>query len=79
MPLDHGHEQNNVGKGSGGVVELTENPAASRIWMVSGPQQARLLKEFEDQFMDGETSTFTSSMNRDDYAGGFKETSEEPH
>ena len=54
MPLDHGHEQNNVSKGSGGVVELTENPAASRIWMVSGPQQARLLKEFEDQFMDGE-------------------------
>lgn len=53
-PLDHGHEQNNVGKGSGGVVELAENPAASRIWMVSGPQQARLLKEFEDQFMDGE-------------------------
>ena len=36
------------------MVELAENPAASRIWMVSGPQQARLLKEFEDQFMDGE-------------------------
>ena len=53
MPLDHGHEQDNV-KRSGGVVELTENAAASRIWMVSGPQQARLLKEFEDQFMDGE-------------------------
>ena len=24
MPLDHGHEQNNVGKGSGGVIGLTE-------------------------------------------------------
>ena len=48
MPLDQGHEQNNeVVKGSGGVVGITENPTAFRRWMMAGPEQARLLKEFE--------------------------------
>ena len=53
MPIDQAHEQNNeVVKGSGGAVGLTENPSAFRKWMVSGPEQARLLKElkeFEEQ------------------------------
>uniref|UniRef100_A0A1X7TUM9 Uncharacterized protein n=1 Tax=Amphimedon queenslandica TaxID=400682 RepID=A0A1X7TUM9_AMPQE len=48
MPIDQAHEQNNeLVKGSGGVVGLTENPSAFRRWMTSGPEQARLIKEFE--------------------------------
>lgn len=48
MPLDQGHEQNNeMVKGSGGVVGITENPTAFKKWMTAGPEQARLLKEFE--------------------------------
>ena len=50
MPLDQAHEQNNeLVKGTGGVVGLTENPVAFRRWMVAGPEQARILKEFESQ------------------------------
>ena len=32
-----------VWKGDGGAVGLTENPAALRRWMVSGPEMARLI------------------------------------
>ena len=49
MPGDQAHEQNNeLVKGSGGAVRLTENPAALRKWMLARPEQARLLKELED-------------------------------
>ena len=52
IPIDQAHEQNNeVVKGSGGVVGLTENPSAFRKWMVSGPEQARLLMEFEEDYL----------------------------
>ena len=48
MPIDQAHEQNTeLVKGSGVVVGLTENPLAIRKWMVAGPEQARLSKEFE--------------------------------
>ena len=50
IPVDQAHEQNNkIVKDSGGAVGLTENPSAFRHWMVAGPEQARVLKEFEDQ------------------------------
>ena len=54
MPIDQVHEQNNkLVKGSGGAIGLTENPGNTfRRWMVAGHEQARLLKEFEDHFMD---------------------------
>jgi len=53
MPLDQAHEQNNdLVKGSGGAVGLTENPVAFRRWMVAGPEQARIIREFEDQYLD---------------------------
>ena len=43
MPIDQCHEQNNeVVKGSGGAVGLTENPSAFQKWMLAGPEQARL-------------------------------------
>ena len=52
MPIDQAHEQNNeLVKGSGGAVGLTENPSAFRKWMIAGPEQARLLKEFEQEFI----------------------------
>ena len=51
MPIDQAHEQNNeLVKGSGGAVGLTENPSALRKWMVAGPEQAQLLK-FENEFI----------------------------
>ena len=57
IPIDQGYEQNNeLVKGSGGAVGLTENPTAFRRWMVAGPEQARLLTEFESQFMEEENS-----------------------
>ena len=47
------HEQNNaVVNGSGGTVGLIENPVAIRKWVVSGSEQARLLKEFEDNYLE---------------------------
>lgn len=51
IPLDHNHEQQNEAiKGDGGAVGLTENPAALRRWMVSGPEICRVVKEFELTF-----------------------------
>jgi hypothetical protein len=48
IAIDQVHEQNNASvKGDGGAVGLTENPAALRHWMVSGPEMARLIGEFE--------------------------------
>jgi hypothetical protein len=37
-------------KGSGGAVGITENPPAFKKWMITGPEQARLLKEFEQEY-----------------------------
>ncbi|KAG0710519.1 hypothetical protein GWK47_022642 [Chionoecetes opilio] len=48
VTIDQAHEQNNTSvKGDGGAVGLTENPAALRRWMLSGPEMARLIQEFE--------------------------------
>ncbi len=59
MPIDQAHEQNNeLVKGSGGAVGLTENPTAFRKWMIAGPEQARLLKEFEREFIVKETKEY---------------------
>ena len=58
MPIDQAHEQNNeLVKGSGGAVGLTENPSAFRRWMVAGPQQARIINEFECQIVKSEKSS----------------------
>ena len=48
IAIDHAHEQNNASvKDDGGAVSLTENPAALRRWMMSGPEMARVIGEFE--------------------------------
>jgi len=39
IPIDQGYEQNNeMIKGSGGAVGVTENLTAFRRWMVAGPE-----------------------------------------
>ena len=43
---------NELIKGDGGAIGLTENPSALLRWMVSGPELARLVKEFENSDKD---------------------------
>lgn len=46
--IDQAHKQNNaMVKGEGGAVGLTENPSALRRWMLSGPEVAPLVNEFD--------------------------------
>ena len=53
IAIDHACEQNNASvKGDGGAVGLTEDPFALRHWMVSGPEMARLIGEFEGSIME---------------------------
>ena len=48
MPIDQAHEQNNAKiEGLGGAVGLTEQPSAFQKWMLAGPEQVRLMDEFE--------------------------------
>ena len=48
IAIDQAHEQNNaIVKEDGGAVGLTESPAALQRWMVSGPEMARLINDFE--------------------------------
>lgn len=55
LPIDQTHEQENAKvKSKGGIIGLTENPIALQRWMISGPEQARLLTEFESQYLESE-------------------------
>lgn len=48
IPIDQAHEPNYaLVKGEVGAVGLTENPSALRRWMLSGPEIARIINEFE--------------------------------
>ena len=38
-------------KGSGGAVDLTQNPGALRRWMVAGKEISRMITDFEDQLL----------------------------
>ena len=50
IPFDQAHEQENkVVKGSGGAVGLTENPVAFKRRMLSGPEVARLVTQFQEE------------------------------
>ena len=58
MALDQSHEQSKKCiKGDGGVVGLTEDPAALRRWMLAGPEIARVVSEFEESMDDGKVVT----------------------
>ena len=51
IPFGQAHEQENkIVKGAGGAIGLLENPAALRRWMLSGPEMATMLKEFEEEY-----------------------------
>ena len=57
IPFDQAHEQENkIVKSSGGVVGITNNPAALRRWMLSRPELARCVNKFQDEYFneDGE-------------------------
>ena len=48
IPVDQNHEQNNrLIKTMGGFIGLTENPSGLKRWMISGPELARIIDEFE--------------------------------
>jgi len=48
IAIGQGHEQNNAAvKDDGEAVDLTESPAALKRWIVSGPEMARVIGEFE--------------------------------
>ena len=52
MQIDQTHEQNNdLVKHSGSAVGLTENPSAVKKWMIAGPEQARLIKVFDQEYI----------------------------
>lgn len=47
IAIDLGHEENDADvNDDGGAVDLTENPAALRHWIVSGSEMARVIGEF---------------------------------
>ena len=57
IPFDQAHEQENkIVKSSGGVIGITNTPAALRRLMLSGPEFARCVNEFQDEYFseDGE-------------------------
>ena len=50
--LDQTPEQNNdLVKRYGSAVGLTENPSTVKKWMIAGPEQARLLKVFDQEYI----------------------------
>ena len=67
IAIDQAHEQNNaMVKGDGGAVGLTENPNALRRWMLSGPEMARLVNEFEAG-MAPDTETKEDSKHHEEH------------
>ena len=67
IPIDQAHEQNNaLVKGEGGAVGLTENPSALRQWMVSGPEMARVINEFEASIVTESTQNKQNGKHHED-------------
>ncbi|EDO35715.1 predicted protein [Nematostella vectensis] len=67
IAVDQAHEQNNaVVKGDGGAVGLTENAGALRRWMLSGPEMARLINEFERMLMGTESNSEMRNHHEDE-------------
>lgn len=65
ISLDQVHEQiNALVKGDGGAVGLTENPGALRRRMVTGPEIARQVDEFEDGFDEDWTTSNVTPPDR---------------
>jgi len=50
-PIDQARKQNNaLVKKSGGTIGLLQDCVTLRKWLLAGPEQAQLIKEFEEQF-----------------------------
>lgn len=74
IAIDQAHEQNNaMVKGDGGAVGLTENPNALRRWMMSGPEIARLVNEFESD-LNPSASHQTPVTNHHEVQNSFQES-----
>ena len=51
--FDQAHaKENKIVKSFGGVVGITNNPAALRRLMLSGPELARCVNEFQDEYFN---------------------------
>lgn len=60
IATDQAHGQNNAHiKGDGGAVGLMDNPSALQRWMVTGPEVARVIGEFDmtQEHHDSKTKT----------------------
>jgi hypothetical protein len=77
IAIDQAHEQNNaIVKGDGGAVGLTENASALRRWMVSGPEIARVVNEFDDEIKvasSNDVKTDHHEQNRSFQMTSFKD------
>jgi len=52
IPIDQAHEQENAKvKGKGGAIGLTEKPESLKRWMIAGPEQARVVTSFENEYL----------------------------
>ena len=57
IAIDQCHEQNNaVIKESGGAIGLMTDPRTLRLWMVAGPEVARMVTEFETLQAHGQST-----------------------
>ena len=64
MALHQSHEQSNKCiKGDGGVVGLTEDPAALRRWILARPEISRVVAEFEESMSDDNIVTRHHEQN----------------
>ena len=70
LAIDQAHEQNNaVVKDDGGAVGLTECPTALQRWMVSGPDMARVINDFE---ISVDSALCTSDMRHHEQRPGVQ-------
>ena len=50
LAFDQAHEQaNEIIKGDGGAIDITENPSALKRWIVSRPEVSPLVSEYESE------------------------------
>ena len=65
IQIDQADEQNNeLIKGDGGIIGITENPGALLRWMVAGPELARIVKELDNSFEE-ESTDLISLVSKD--------------
>ena len=73
IPLDQAHAQNNeLIKGEGGGIGITENPNALLRWMVAGPELARMVAEFERVEQEHITNQLTRNPHHEQSSASQK-------